>query len=207
MKFIPILFSTPMVQAILEGRKTMTRRIVKGLPDNASDDLVQIMVSGYHNTQGHVRCPYGHLGDVLWVRESWNITTLLQSTNKKDIPGTKTTRYKADDDQFNRCTKGSMKWKPSIHMSKEACRLFLKIKSVKVERLQDISEQDAIAEGVQLHFRGIANFIYRTSDILRPYRDCFSDLWASINGHESWVDNPWVWVIEFERIEKPENFK
>lgn len=209
MKFIPILFSTPMVQAILEGRKTMTRRIITPQPTEFVDDPLYWInpvpcIKGKYDLSQSIKCPYGQPGDVFWVRENWSPCigsqgqqTIIYAADCKEV------NWAHDKDYY------SLGWhkRPSIHMPKIACRLFHKVKSIKVERLQDISEQDAIAEGVQLHFRGIVNFINRPSDVLRPYRDCFSDLWASINGPESWKANPWVWVIEFERIEKPKKFK
>ncbi|HNW91201.1 MAG TPA: hypothetical protein PKN48_16195 [Bacteroidales bacterium] len=168
----PILFSTPMVQAILEGRKTMTRRISKITPldvanENLLDDILPIPIEQ--------RCPYGQPGDILWVRESFfNHFSDLYS-------------YKADN------TKGNKKWKPSIHMPKAACRIFLRITDIRVERLKNITEEDANNEGVFL-------------DMWDNKVTAFSNLWKKINGHDSWSANPWVWVISFERCEKPENF-
>ncbi|MDO8997221.1 MAG: hypothetical protein Q7U77_11390 [Sediminibacterium sp.] len=187
MKYIPILFSTAMVQAIIEGRKSMTRRVVKPQP---SETGVSAFNDGEHP---QMKCPYGQVGDILWVRESFisgyecDEGSFNTDEDGEYIPVLK---YKADRESFDwydgnsdfPCEK--IPWKPSIHMPKSACRIFLKITNVRVERLQDISEEDAIAEGIA----------------------SFKSLWQSINGEKSWDDNPWVWVIEFERIEKPENF-
>ena len=139
MKFIPILFSTEMVQAILEGRKRMTRRVlkVKGckpfIPDNSWD----IATISKWNKDYH---PYGKVGDILWVRESFHLSEFPIADGKYS--------YKASMDNPNAIYNKGI-WKPSIHMPKEACRLFLQIKDIRVERLQDISEEDAKAEGIK----------------------------------------------------------
>jgi hypothetical protein len=205
----PILFSTPMVQAILEGRKTQTRRVVKidgMLPYTGNKPLITHECGSIYYFWGHkeVKCPYGQPGDVLWVRESfkWDVFT-----------GGYSALYKADYK-----TNFGGKWKPSIHMPKSACRLFLGITNVRVERLHDISEDDAKAEGIQTKAYGshpyfcTRDYLSKTnSDGFWPgfcadtgdqYRSSFQTLWQSINGEQSWNENPWVWVIEFQRIEK-----
>lgn len=164
MKFIPILFSTPMVQAILDERKTQTRRIVK-------EQILGIARPGEH------KCPYGQPGDVLWVRETfqtWRLGYIHKATWSTELPE-------------------NIKWKPGIHMPKEACRLFLEVVSIRIERLKDISEQDAISEGI----------IHKSMN--HPCVE-FQHLWESINGEDSWESNPWVWVIEFKRIDRPKDF-
>lgn len=230
MNFKPILFNTPMIQAILNGSKTQTRRVIKeqfkeckhhlfveANWKNESSDFV-INDEGYaycklcgngvndsNNFKG-VKCPYGKIGDVLWVRETF-VQYPVVGKNSTETE----TEYKADESPIK------FRWKPGIHMPKEACRLFLKIKDIRVERLQDISEQDAICEGVIKDIKlPIADF--KTKMLYRNYykksesvgcedsRSSFMTLWKSINGEESWCSNPYVWVIEFERIEKPENF-
>jgi hypothetical protein len=170
MKHRPILFSTDMVQAILEGRKTQTRRVVK--PQSNAN----VIDFGHEWERGEffARCPYGQPGDVLWVRETWAPLGDYPKCNY-------TFMYKADVEQ------NYSKWKPSIHMPREAARLFLRIKSVRVERLQEITCQDVFAEGLE-----------------SGHDSKFITLWESINGHESWEANPWVWVVEFERISKEE---
>lgn len=218
-KHIPILFSTAMVQAILEGRKTQTRRVVKGVNDHYYQSLVNhatgrhtFVLNGNYNPSEkdvlHIKCRYGQAGDVLWVRETW----CDPEDNHGNSPGN---LYKADFGP----EPVDWIWKPSIHMPKEACRIFLKVISIRVERLQDISEQDAIAEGVKLHHRGkhylnyedehykVTQFIYNLDTAVESYKS----LWRLINGRDSWNksswdNNPWVWVVEFELTEKPENF-
>lgn len=177
MNFKPILFSTPMVQAILDGRKTQTRRVIKPQPLDVVTYADQRV--WYPEV---IKCPY-EVGDILWVRETF--------TNSEEYPFI---FYKADADDV------SIKWKPSIFMPKSACRLFLQVKSVRVERLQDITEEDAIAEGAK-HGR-----FYGLGQIGGSIREGFFELWETINRKGSVNKNPWVWVIEFEKIEKPENF-
>lgn len=217
-KFRPILFSTPMVQAILEGRKTQTRR-TKGLehinenPDgyrydgsleeSPNGDIIKkenhfmeiIDIDGNPKEKYiKIKCPYGNIGDVLWVRETY--CKLYESLDLY---------YFKDDKSFDH---KKAKWKPSIHMPKAACRLFLRIKDVRVERLQDITNEDALAEGVKEIEKDEAYFDYMkgAGTYVRPIGSFFS-LWRSINGEKSYDANPWVWVIEFERIEKPIDFK
>jgi hypothetical protein len=196
MKAKPIPLKTWEVQAILDGRKTQTRRVVKGDPDMT--DLIRItsVPSGcFEDMAGKpIKCPYGQPGDVLWVRETW-------------APALNDYAYKAD---YSNAVLAEPRnkgiWKPSIHMPREAARLFLRIKSVRVERLTEISEEDALAEGI-----GRIKVPHRNYELV--YRDylhhgvffpvplpSFTSLWQSINGPESWEANPWVWVVEFERI-------
>lgn len=177
MKQRPILFSTPMVQSILAGRKTQTRRKA----DMLSRHLRKLEDGTFEGESGRIyKCPYGKVGDILWVRE-----TFMNALNFPVLSDN--FYYKASvSNQFLQEWKGC--WKPSIFMPKDACRIWLEIVSVKVERLQDISEGNAIKEG---------------SEYLLNVREWFADLWKSINGDESWRNNPWVWVIEFKQIENP----
>jgi hypothetical protein len=182
-----------MVQAILEGRKIQTRRVLKLSkyhPDSPhlQPEVITVkdlkVYDGNGDLIGDLKMKYGKPGDVLWVRESF-YEPLFEALNGKYY-------YKADLDKQG----WDFKWKPSIHMPKEACRIFLKIKSVRVERLSDISRGDCMAEGCP--FPNIAG---ETNP-----KAWFYDLWTDINGMHSWLSNPYVWVIEFERIDKPENF-
>ena len=176
MKERPILFSAPMVRAILAGTKTQTRRVVK--PQPAS-------VPGYRegdalNCNGKpVMCPHGHTGDRIWVREAHVIVGPgdIGYGITVDHP---VARYRATEpDLF---VVGG--WRPSIHMPRWASRITLEITGIRVERLNDISDDDAIAEGM-------AN-----DDAWYDYMR----LWEQINGPGSWEANPWVWVISFKRI-------
>jgi len=176
----PILFSTEMVRAILEDRKTQTRRVIKPQPGDHPDD------DGYMSSILN-RCPY-QVGDILWVRETW----------AKDISGCPGgISYRADHiDPKGDGPANPMKWKPSIHMPKEAARLFLVVKDVRVERLQDITEEDAKMEGA---YPAGEDWEYNC------YRDGFITLWNGINGKKyPWEASPWVWVYSLERTEKPE---
>lgn len=210
MKVRPILFSTPMVQAILEGRKTQTRRVVKPQPpvENIDEEPCIDYDRGVekgsmenpviyaewaewqdefvNNTtepiESHcVYSPFGKEGDVLWVRETWQ-----NSANNVYY------HYKAD---FTEPGKG---WKPSIFMPKDAARIWLKITDVRVERLNNISAEDFQKEGITWNQGEQWEAKYQNA-----YSYKFKMLWESINGENSWKQNPWVWVIEFERIEKP----
>ncbi|MDA8227360.1 MAG: hypothetical protein M0T74_06585 [Desulfitobacterium hafniense] len=216
----PILFSTPMVQAILAGRKTMTRRVVKKKYSNTNiekrrDILIEVqndtppdvynpetkMTTRHLKMCVPINQPY-RVGDVLWVRETW-----ANTWTPDDYEGYV---YKADGvpEKFpywgdGRNCKDEV-WRPSIFMPRSAARIFLKVKSVKVERLQDITEEDARSEGcIDFHdkigdgkFDDVAEFDFTA-------KDAFIELWDSLNAKRGYgCDlNPWVWVIEFERME------
>lgn len=163
----PILFSTPMVQAILKGQKTQTRRIVK------QPEAVELLELGQFGDA--LDLSKHRKGDILWVRETFR-------PKSHGMPIGDPYEYRATALEDGNPT--DEPWKPSIFMPKEACRIFLKVTNVRVERLQSISEADAKAEG----FDSI---------------DLFFALWQNINGTESLAANPWVWVYEFEVIPKP----
>lgn len=191
MKFIPILFSTEMVQAIIDGRKSMTRREVKPQPQFNFTNEKHGLGNGWIQ-----QCPYGKVGDVLWVRETW-------AKNEQDGMVDYKTDYPSESHFFG--------WKPSIHMPKTACRIWLQITDIRLERLCDITEEDAIAEGVEKQFSSLFRELrYKdyanVKDNWRSAVSSFQSLWASIKGINSWDDNPWVWVISFKQINKPENF-
>lgn len=215
MRFTPILFSTPMVLAILDGRKTQTRRIIKPKYSNTDigwkDDkygrrLVErqndvpppevikegkgVKTVRYH-VVGYREIPVKYKkGDVLWVRETWRDTDFLAPEDRGYI-------YKASENgQAWADSDDEWTWRPSIFMPKDACRIFLQITDIRVERVQSITEADAIAEGVS-----ISEY---PNDLPVP---AFAGLWMDINGEGSWVANPWVWVVSFTRIDKPSNFK
>lgn len=190
----PILFSAPMVRAILEDRKTVTRRPVKGTALKWLEEFVPEFV--VHSANG--LCPYGKLGDRLWVRESfWGC----------DLPGYGDQPCVVYDDEWHgkeykpaEARPWARKFGriPSIHMPREASRILLEITAVRVERLQDISRSDIRAEGLQCPPE------LASDDIFPNYRDWYPaawrELWESINGADSWNANPWVWVVEFKRV-------
>jgi len=194
----PILFSSPMVRAILYGRKTQTRRVCKGQRELSNVRDFQID-----------RCPYGQPGDRLWVRETWAAvhfsidpeTGIADDWHgSHDIPpgdggGYWSKLYAADNHPTDKEERG-FSWRPSIHMPRWASRITLEVTGVRVERLCDISESDASAEGVD--FGNTTDPL--TGEIDRDACEAFEALWESINGAGSWDANPWVWVVEFRRL-------
>ena len=140
------------------------------------------------------KCPYGEVGDVLWVRETFNSDYGFKDMEGNVVPPG--ILYKAKVSSLP----NGLKWKPSIFMPKSIARIWLQITSIKVERLKDISEEDAIAEGVETTKTGYKDYITEGS-ISDAYWSFYS-LWYKINGRESWDSNPWVWVIEFKQIKK-----
>ncbi len=180
----PILFNTEMVRAILDGRKSCTRRIIKPQPQGyfeVSEEPLHIYDTD--GKQGKITPPY-QPGDILYVRETWK-----QAPNGY---------YYYEDWQRNDIADVT-KWKPSIHMPKEAARIWLKVTDVRVERLQEISGEDLIKEGIDLF----------QSSYVRVAFDEFKNIWNSTIKKSDidrygWDANPYVWVISFERCEKPE---
>lgn len=197
MKERPILFSGAMVRAILEGRKTVTRRVVKGLdPERLGETMTRAQWRQVNRELPEsfgitYFCPYGQPGDRLWVRESWARIRVVQA------PGDEWTVYRECD---NRTDYGGP-WKPSIHMRRRDSRILLEITAVRVERLQDISEEQARSEGVKGepcdHARQACADIGCWGDTAKG---AFGFLWESLNGSGSWAANPWVWVVEFKRV-------
>lgn len=206
MKERPILFSGPMVRTIISGQKTVTRRVVKPQFQAAPVDVVDGMPSWdsptnyagevQMNTQRGKPCPYGKPGDRLWVREAWAQINVAQA------PGESWVVYRECD---NRTDYGGP-WKPSIHMRRRDSRILLEITDVRVERLQDISEDQVLDEGIGDHRfecdRPVEPDGYPACSCGSfGYVDSFSELWDSINGRGAWDANPWVWVVEFKRIQ------
>ena len=191
-----------MVRAILDGRKGATRRIVKGfIPDDAVWGYTAFTPKGYISCRGTFADGYGEkifklpceTGDILYVRETWkkapNGYYYYEDWQKDDIADV-------------------TKWKPSIHMPKEAARIWLKVTDVKIERLQDVTEDGAKAEGA-IDNRGFIHSPENEYDRIHTAREHFIRIWNStikksnLNRY-GWDASPWVWVIEFERCEKPE---
>lgn len=217
MKSRPILFSTSMVQALLEGRKTQTRRIVKGSLVNvvrfigANDKPTwEYGFCATHDRviNKHIFCPYGKPGDLLWVRETF-VRGVPRDGNDMPICGEDGEYihkiwYAASNPDLTWDNDGEKNhnnppWKPSIHMPRTVSRLTLEITNLRVERLQDISTEDAEAEGL---YRCKSGYIWFDSSaqnwLARAFIAGFQSLWKSINGKDSWHANPWVWVIEFK---------
>jgi hypothetical protein len=188
MKDRPILFNGPMVRALLDGRKTQTRRAMKLQPIKDVSWAGGHYIPGSKRTEGSrisveapyvgLACPYGQPGDRLWVRETW-----MYGQEPKAI-------YRADTP----VTPDGQAWRPSIHMPRAVSRITLEIVSVRVERLQDISEADAEAEGV-----GFLRHVPDVDETLTA-KQLYDALWESINGNGSWNENPWVWVVEFKKV-------
>ena len=183
----PILFSAPMVRALLDGSKTQTRRVVKDTGLYAIDAAIHGPETAARELQALAsRCPYGMPGDQLWVREAFaKIDGQTQPWIETDYRAT----YKHGDRLGD--TLGIKKrWTPSIHMPRAASRITLEVTGVRVERLQDINRGDAMAEGCPF-----ANMAAGPDP-----RDWYRDLWNEINGAGAWDLNPWVWCVAFKRV-------
>ena len=203
MKERPIIFNAEMVRAILDGRKTQTRRIVANVqPDNCLTLRKPTKTKGGMHTHvldapKHDLCPFGQPGDRLWVRETSGL-----AVRRDAMGGSGEFRvYRASNPGAVYCTTADggsipIKWIPSIHMPRKACRILLEITDVRVELLNAISNQDAMAEGI-----GHLYNYDESKGVARDASQRFSELWKSIYGEESWQSNPWVWVIEFKRVE------
>lgn len=216
----PILFNTEMVRAILDGRKTCTRRIVKGfIPDDAIWGYTVFTPKGYISCRGTFPVGYGEKffklpyqkGDILYVRETWCRYGKLDDFDHV-IEGTEEYYYLADGanptpyncflvqrngyDEY----KDTPVWHPSIHMPKEAARIWLKVTDVRVERLQGIDGKGCVKEGIEEE---------PLKDVGEEFvKGMYHDLWDSTIKKSDidrygWDANPWVWVIEFERCDKP----
>ena len=214
----PILFSAPMVRAIIDGRKSKTRRIMKPQPVGpvfiSTDPKTPRYCLPYNETLTMgglaMRCPYGQPGDRLWVRETCRADELPS--------GLDGVRYLADDcfipienteaasdawislAAYGQRLSGHHKCRkvPAIHMPRWASRITLEITGIRVERLQDISESDALAEG---SYQWWGELDDDAASKINGHRNAYRALWESINSHGSWAANPWVWVVEFRRIE------
>lgn len=217
MKERPILMTPENAQKCHDGTKTQTRRIVKPQPpedvgkilgpemyapvkaDKFGEEYPGEDVFGVYSDDGEWGAvfPYGQVGDRLWVREAWAPChecpcEIYKGQGVKNCPG-------CDD------STSGLKWTPSIHMPRWACRTVLEITEVRVERVQDISEEDALAEGVTRidHGREYYFSAMRDEPDHRNWvdpTDAYKELWDSINGKGSWALNPWVWVLEFRRM-------
>lgn len=185
MKERPILFSGPMVRAILDGRKTQTRRIIKnpdfyGCPTGDCPHWNQKECDAAMAKS----CPYGKPGDRLWVKETFVAPVDGKPVYRASIP------YGNLDCHFK-------PWRPSIFMPRKASRITLEITSIRVERLNDISEEDAKAEGAEIQKETPGGWVI-CGPRIGSYREGYRWLWEQINGADSWDANPWVWVIEFK---------
>lgn len=201
----PILFSGPMVRAILEGRKTQTRRVIKKPKRSTmSDDMFFSGIElAFRNGLEFANCPYGKPGDSLWVRETFfpfgDAGALWYRAGIPEYHCARLTGEWLDfpyklDGEFD--PPQNLKWRPSIFMPRWASRITLRVVNVRVERLQDISEADAIAEGIKQD----ANGLWLPGGYDNAPIWAYSDLWDNINSEtHPWNSNPWVWVLEFEK--------
>lgn len=216
----PILFNTEMVRAILDGRKTCTRRIAKGfIPDDALWGYTAFTQKGYISCRGLYADGYGEKfyklpyqpEDILYVRETWHRYTKRvgkgEGCHLEERYGYKASIANSED--------AEEPWKPSIHMPKEAARIWLKVTDVRVERLQSITEEGAIregAEGEKCHHTNAGAFgctDCMNTGWIEPPQVEFMQIWDSTIKKSDldrygWDANPWVWVIEFDRCEKPQ---
>jgi hypothetical protein len=193
-----LIFNGEMVRAILDGRKTQTRRIMKNQPAGdfpQTPALIRNVVGagfqwyGHYGESGIFNCPFGAVGDRIWVRETWAEAgasapdlKLYRANYPEHVP----THYE------NVPPADEIRWTPSIHMPRWASRLTLEITGVRVERLRDLNEEDAKSEGITPPSGGVLPGW--------EYRINFRDLWMSIYGADNWEANPWVWVIEFKVV-------
>lgn len=194
MKERPILFSAPMVRAILAGKKTQTRRVVKGKPLGWLSDAVGFSPDFVTYPENDA-CPYGQPGDRLWVREAWRADVALDKYPPRECAPNWPLWFEADGaairaDRVANPRPGKLR--PGMFMPRWASRITLEITDIRVARLQEISEEDARAEGAEPY----PHPVHPARECLR-HVDGFSALWESINGTGSWDANPWVWVIAF----------
>lgn len=211
LKETPIIFSTEMVKAEQDGRKTMTRRTtgldkINENPDSwgevyhVRESLWRFVGKSYETTDGNVypvkdiKCPYGQVGDLLWMRETWAVNPTMDEVTPRDISSVAFVYYKIPEP--NSILVG--KWRPSIHMPKWACRIWLEITDIRVERLQEITEEAIYKEGYApfMHTDADGNVRELSSGLI-----WFSEtIWDSLNEKRGygWEVNPWVWVITFK---------
>jgi len=211
MKERPILFSGPMVRAILDGRKRMTRRIVKPQPDFIAGCGDERDLGGWmkgtplianevehpiYGSSTPIRCPYGEPSDRLWVRETWG----LYDTQPSDGPSKAKVFYRATHNLRYQL------WRPSIHMPRWASRITLEVTAERVERVQDIREADIRAEGFGDAYddwrEEVTQYAPPGLSRIETIREFFAGQWDKIYGHGAWDRNDWVWVVEFKVVEK-----
>lgn len=231
MKERPINLKSHEVLAILQGRKTQLRRVVKPQPSNSHLFQGWVLDSTSGNDIGkaawaigngplmqdvvRVRCPFGQVGDKLWVRETWKTAKKLDARKPSEFSGWPV-KYVADYTLGTILGDTSGVQRPSSHMPREASRILLEVVSVRVERLQGISEEDAFSEGIERieehswsakgatplgTFRGMDEWS-DTEPFWTDATDAYRSLWEIEHGLDSWNANPWVWVVEFKRIDE-----
>ena len=224
MKERPILFSEQRVRALLVGQQTQTRRIMKpqtfGLGQDHHEGVHAFDVSANH-LHGYkmmsmadisYQCPYGKPGDILWVRETWrgpivpecDLAEYERDPTPFRLPAF--CQYRADSNELGQHSMNSPEgeqfgWQTAIHMPRWASRINLEITDVRAEKIQDISEDDIMAEGVQTDSHFLNNFFTMNMDSESP-KEAYRKAWQKQYGATSWEVNPWVWVVEFHRIDR-----
>lgn len=225
MKERGIIFNSEMVRAILDGRKTQTRRVMDNQPCSLPGETISVQQDDFNfrwagdlnnDTSGWFPCPLGKVGDRLWVRETWMPDAPRDGTwSDIEFYGCKDSklsmipeRFRKPEHCIHRATwKGSelVGWTPSIHMPRWASRITLEITDVRVERLNNISPRDVVAEGLiklpatgrYVRFQGAQHFGLAYDN----HKDAFADLWDEVSKPDcNYESNPWVWVIEFKRV-------
>ena len=207
----PLLFTGENIRAIYKNRKTMTRRVIRPQPSDGGLDCCTagdgefsawqdpgLLLEEHSEDGGPCQriCPYGVTGDLLWVRETWGAWPYAGGGVQLD-----SVRYRATDnppeDLHN-----AWRWRPSIHMPRELSRLTLRIINVRVERVQDITPKDCVAEGIRLVVGDVGKVMIGENMVHGTPRPLFERLWDSINGPRGfwWKDNYWVWVVEWDKV-------
>lgn len=206
----PILFQGSMIRAVLQDRKTVTRRLVKATkahadgfmmldhgkgwwPYNAFGDFA----SDHEGMEYPIACPYGKLGDRLWVRETCFINDYREASVPEQERADCEIHYRADGIPDFEGEEELIRWRPSIHMPRWASRILLEVTDVRVERLQDITEEQALAEGIKKHSDG-GYHVEDGKHFSDSPVESFACLWSSVGG--DWDANPWVWCVSFKRI-------
>ena len=223
----PIIFSTPMVEAILSGRKTQTRRLVKWpltsqsdgcnkrrlFVENDAQKVIDLLKTESRHLKARIRMPYGYVGDRLWVREAWSLPKDWDDARPGII--SKDTKpylkYLAKPQAIQTVVlypNREGKWRSPIYMPRWASRITLEITDIRIQRLWDISENDAKAEGINPIELCCGSPVQDNNGepicCDRPYldwREAFLDLWKKIHRPQSWMENSWVWALSFKRAE------
>lgn len=182
-----------MVQALLKGSKMQTRRVVKPQP---TGDIESIRLAITGRSLDYM-CPYGRVGDQLWVKETWCTIKSLNHVKPSNLNDDCIIEFRADSHFVHGVSDTSQKWRSSLFMPRRFSRITLQITNIRIEQLNECSESDAIAEGVS------ANLIIRLptkQEVCKTAKEYYHDLWESIHGTGSWNLNPWVWVVEFSYV-------
>lgn len=201
----PILFSSPMIRAILSGAKTQTRRVIRDAYVSRRKDGCLLLPELLQQIGVGAACPYGRPGDRLWVREKHTFVADVWGLHAGVAYQYGGIRWLDGDAPelvgktvYNEDKPEVWKWRSPIHMPRWASRITLEITDVRVERLQEISAGDCLSEGIRLDWEPYTNQLPPSET---DYYNAYRDLWKRINGHGSWESSPWVWVITFKRVE------